>query len=111
MVKTWLTLSKADTPYEKQIALKDLFKPTEQFLVERGVSSQIEVRKLEILVAKTIYQVLGKNGIIIHPSLKTRYKDQGSCIFCGGAIHKIEDIEKKTFEKRCEDCLYIYEEQ
>ena len=110
-VKTWLTLSKASEPYEKQIAFKDLVKPTIKFFEEEGMSPNIQFRRLVVQVAKKIWKMLYRQGLVLHPSIQSRYKDQGACIWCGGGLRSTTDINGTSSEVRCEDCTFIYEEK
>lgn len=92
--KVWMTLSKAETPIDKQIALTDIIKS--------------DSNKQN---AKLLWNILSKNGFYLHKDLEKKYRQQKTCFFCGGQIVKINGIDEKNYEERCDSCHYIYLEK
>jgi len=95
----WLTLSKADTEFDRILVLGDIFK---QFNPATN-----EYDKLD---ATFFWTTLINNGISIHPLIEQQYIEQGICLYCGGDIDKVEGITPDRWEKRCRKCAYLFEE-
>lgn len=94
--QAWLTLQTGADNFRNAICLADIFNSS-------------DIAPTKAAQGQAIWAILAKHQFYLHPRIETMYRNQQTCVFCGGQV-----IIRKTeigSDAYCNDCRYLYSEE
>ena len=108
--QAWLILSKSKERFEERVALIDLFIPDTVLKLPNDENLASDERRAKL--AEHFWSILTERGFKLNSHLEYQYQKQQACIWCGGPVitYSNGDPDSPSWEARCADCNYLYDE-
>jgi hypothetical protein len=107
--QAYLILSNKKVEFGDKLALIDLFIPETQMRMPEG---ELHPDVYRDRLAEILWNTLMERGFRLNGALETQYQKQQCCIWCGGTVitYGNNDPEIPSWETRCSNCNYLYDE-
>jgi hypothetical protein len=108
LTQSYLILTNNKVEFKDRIAVIDLFLPDTQMHMPEDQTLDVYKSKL----AEVLWNLLFDRGFRLNSELENQYQKQQCCIWCGGTVitYSNGDPETPSWETRCADCNYLYDE-
>ena len=111
LTQAYLILTNNKVEFKDRVAIVDLFFPETQMRIPTG-EQEPTAEEYKAHLAQLLWTTLMDRGFRINSSLERQYAKQQTCLWCGGAVMTFGngDPEAASYETRCTDCGYLYDE-